>query len=106
MTDPVREGAISVVFINAAGTPVLTTELQELADGADEFLARYLVEMIREVATPRAVIAISRMSGRATVADRLLWSLIEPLCDGGGVWIDVVVVGTTKSWSLRSAAAA
>jgi hypothetical protein len=105
MTEPVHDGAITVTFLNAKNEPVLSTVLEESADEADEFLARYLVSMVRDVGTAGALISIARPNGRPTGADRLLWSLIEPL-PGSAAVTDLVVTGEEKSCSLRSSAAA
>lgn len=107
MTEPAREGAITVTFLNAANDSVLATELEELADEADEFLARYLIGMIREVGTAGASISIARESGKPTAADRLLWELIEPIADDSQVnLVDLTVTGTERGWSFRGTAAA
>jgi hypothetical protein len=107
MTEPAREGAITVTFLNAANDPVLATEIEELADQADEFLARYLVGMICEVGTAGATISIFRAEGKPTAADRLLWELVEPLADDQPViLVGFSVAGAERIWSFRDAAAA
>jgi hypothetical protein len=107
MTEPVREGALSIAFLNPANEPVLTTDLQESADHADEFLARYLIQMIVDVGTESAVVTIARADGRPAYADRLLWSLLERLAaKTASPRVDLVVAGPEGSWSFRTAAAA
>lgn len=102
-----EDGTIRLLFVREAGriglvqTPVETAT----ADTADQFLVRYLQQMIVDVAAPGVVVAVHRGDGRQTHADRQLWHLLRAgLEPSSTVLLDLVTLGTARAWSARRGA--
>ena len=54
------EGLVRLLFVRDRGRVALVQTAHETADNADQFLVRYLADMIRDVAAPGVVLTIWR----------------------------------------------
>jgi hypothetical protein len=97
-----REGLIRLLFVRDRGRVALMQTAQETADSADQFLVRYLADMIRDVAAPAVVVTISRADGRATNVDRQIFTMLTAqLAATSTALLDVVALGADSAWSAR-----
>ncbi len=98
------DGQLRLLFVRDGARVGLVQRASESANNADQFLARYLVDMINDVAAPGVVVAVSRHDGRATHSDRQLWSMLgELLAPTTTTLLDVVAIGSKRVWSVRRA---
>jgi hypothetical protein len=96
------DGVIRLLFLRDKGRIGLVQSAQESADNADQFLARYLAEMITDVAAPAVLLTIARRDGRPITSDRQLWALLtEMLASTTTILSDLVVLGSDRAWSAR-----
>jgi hypothetical protein len=101
---PPNEGQIRLLFLRDGGRIGLVQTASETANNADQFLARYLADMITDVAAPAVVVAISRGDGRPTHSDRQLWRmLVDKLTPTTTTILDLVAIGPGRVWSVRRA---
>jgi hypothetical protein len=99
-----HEGLIRLLFVRDGGRVGLVQTAQETAANADQFLARYIAEMITDVGASAVVVTVNRATGRPTHSDRQLWSLLsQRLASTTTTILDLVAIGPTKAWSLRKA---
>jgi hypothetical protein len=104
LDEPSHEGQIRLLFVREGARICLVQTASETAKNADQFLARYLADMITDVAAPSVVVTISRDNGRPTHSDRQLWQLLFDLLTPSATTIlDLVTVGRTQAWSIRRA---
>jgi hypothetical protein len=102
--EPAMEGQTRLLFVRDGGRIGLVQTASETADNADQFLARYLADMITDVAAPVVVVAISRDAGRPTHSDRQLWVMLsERLAPTTTTMLDLIAIGPSRAWSVRRA---
>lgn len=96
------DGTIRLLFVRDGGRIGLVQTTLETVRDADQFLAGYLEGMITDVAAPGVVVAVCRSDGRATYADRQLWTLLSARLElTPTTLLDLVAVGRTRVWSAR-----
>ena len=96
------EGQIRLLFIRDGGRIGLVQTASETADNADQFLARYVADMITDVCAPGVVVTVSRSDGRPTHSDRQLWALLLVQLELTSTRIfDLVILGPDRAWSSR-----
>ena len=96
------EGLVRLLFVRDRGRVALVQTAHETADNADQFLVRYLADMIRDVAAPGVVLTIWRAAGRASTSDRQILTLLtRELSSSGIALLDVVALGPERAWSTR-----
>jgi hypothetical protein len=96
------DGTIRLLFVRTGGRIGLVQTPQEAANDADQFLARYLERMITDVAAPGVVVAIHRSDDKPSGSDRQLWTMLnERLEPTATRFLDLVVIGPARVWSLR-----
>jgi hypothetical protein len=99
-----HEGRIRLLFIRDKGQIGLVQTASETANNADQFLARYLADMITDVAAPAVVVVVGRDDGRPTHSDRQLWRmLVDQLAPTSTTILDLVTIGPSRTWSVRRA---
>jgi hypothetical protein len=96
------EGLVRLLFVRDRGRVGLVQTAKETADSADQFLTRYLADMITDVGAPGVVVTVHRATGRPTHTDRQLWTLLgERLATSCTVLVDLVPLGPAHAWSVR-----
>lgn len=100
--DTDQQGQVRLLFIRDAARIGLVQSASENANHADQFLARYLADMIIDVGAPAVVVLVSRAEGRPTHSDRQLWAmLVDLLAPTTTTVLDLVAIGPEKAWSVR-----
>jgi hypothetical protein len=96
------DGLVRLLFLREKGRIGLVQTAQEAADNADQFLARYLADMVADVAAPAVLVTVTRSDGKPTTSDRQLWAMlgqrITPTCTS---LLDLVAIGPERAWSAK-----
>lgn len=99
------DGDLMLVYLDAAGVPLLTLDVDEGTRHLDELFLRYVVALVVDLRLPAVVVAVPRRTGRPTRSDRWLWRELQRRLAGEErtQLVDLVVVGEDRWWSARRA---
>jgi hypothetical protein len=94
------DGDLMLVFLDAAGEPLLTLDVDEGTRNLDELFLRYLTVLVTDLGLPAVIIGVPRAGGRPIRSDRRLWQELSARLVGAVTRLaDLVVVGDDRWWS-------
>jgi hypothetical protein len=104
---PGDEGSLwMLLFDDPLGEPLAGTAISEAMENLDQAGTEHLASLLRRFEVRAALLAIVRRDGAPRPEDRRLWDGLDELLDGEPELIDLLVVGSRRTWSARDAEAA